>query len=51
MKYRITLGGFAYIEADSREEAEQKYYDGDEIYKEEGITDIEEVDSFDVYID
>ena len=45
-KYRIDYEGFMYVEADSPEEAEQKYFDGDYIYDESGDYEISEVSEF-----
>lgn len=45
-KYRIDYSGFMYVEADSEEEAEQKYFDGDYIYDESGEYEISEVSDF-----
>ena len=41
-KYKVCFSGFAYVEADSTEEAEE-YYDFDYIYEEKQIDNIEEV--------
>lgn len=46
MKYKVYFNGFAYVEADSEEEAIEKYNEGDEIYKEEDEPTAEEVDDF-----
>lgn len=46
-KYKVYFSGFAYIEADSEEEAEEIFWDdpsGD--YQEYGIDSVEEVDEF-----
>ena len=45
-KFRIDYDGFMYVEADSIEEAEQKYFDGDYIYDESGDYEISEVSDF-----
>lgn len=45
-KYRIDYEGFMYVEADSPEEAEQKYFDGDYIYDESGEYEVSEVSDF-----
>lgn len=50
MKYRVSFSGFAYVEADSAEEAEELYFDGGEIYEEYEVTEIEEVDEFAVEV-
>lgn len=46
MKYKIYFSGFAYVEADSEEEAKDLYYMGDTTYEETVIDDIEEVNEF-----
>lgn len=45
-KYVVTFSGFAYVEAESEEEAEEKYNNGDEFYKECSVDDVEETDAF-----
>ena len=44
-KYKVCFSGFAYIEADSPEEAEAGYPD-DAIFEELRITKVREVDEF-----
>lgn len=44
-KYKVYFSGFAYVEADSQEEAEDIYAD-EAIYEEVEVTDTEEVDEF-----
>ena len=44
MYYKVKFGGFAYVEADTEEEAEEKFFDNMEFFKETGIAAIEEVD-------
>ena len=50
MKYRVSFSGWAYVEADSEEEAEEKVMyeiDGDGIvYYEKECVSIREVDEF-----
>lgn len=46
MKYKIYFSGFAYVEADSEEEAENLCKIGEAIYDEQWIDDIEEVNEF-----
>lgn len=47
MKYKVSFNGFAYVEADSPEEAEEKaMYEDDAIYEEKKCESIEEVDEF-----
>jgi hypothetical protein len=50
MKYKVNYSGFAYVESDDEEEAQMAYQDGDTIYEEEWIEEIEEVDEFTVVI-
>ena len=49
-KFKVAFKGFAFIEADSAEEAEEKFDDQDYVYCEYGIDSIEEVDEFAVSI-
>lgn len=49
MKYKVNFSGFAYVEADSEDEAAENY-DYDEVYRKEKIENIEEVDEFDIFI-
>lgn len=47
MKYKVSFTGWAYVEADSEEEAREKVmYEDDAIYKEEECTSVEEMDDF-----
>lgn len=46
MKYKIVFHGFAYVEADDIEEAEEKFDDEDYAFCEYGVTEILEVDEF-----
>lgn len=49
MKYKVFYTGFAYVEADSKEEAREKVlYEDDAIYSETQVDNIEEVDEFEV---
>lgn len=43
-KYKVCFTGFAYVEADSKEEAEALYYDGCEIYLDESVDLVMEVE-------
>ena len=45
MRYKVNFSGFAYVEADSVEEAIENF-NVDEAYREEEIEYIEEVDEF-----
>lgn len=44
--YKVHYTGFMCVEADSAEEAKEKFYDEDFVLQEEGITSVEEVDEF-----
>lgn len=46
-KYKVYYSGFAYVEADSEEEAIDNYED-DFIYDEKQVDEVEEVDEFEV---
>lgn len=49
MKYKIYYSGFAYVEADSEEEAREKVlYEDDAIYSETQVDNIEEIEEFEV---
>lgn len=48
--YKVRYSGFVYIEADCPEDAADEYCDN-EIYKEEEIDSIEEIDEDDMVID
>ena len=51
MKYKVSYTGFAYVEADSKEEAEEKVlYEDDAIYSETQVGDIEEIEEFEVML-
>jgi len=50
MRYKVSFSGFAYVEADSKEEAEEKALDGETVYEETEIVQTEEVDEFTVRI-
>ena len=49
-KYKVYFSGFAYVEADSAEEAEEIYHDGYTYYEEQQVDEVEEVDEFFVEI-
>lgn len=42
--YKVAFSGFAYVEADSEEEAKEKFDDGNHVYKEVTMDSVEEVD-------
>ncbi len=44
-KYRVNFSGFAYVEADSEDEAREDY-EFNSIYEEKQIDNIEKVDEF-----
>ena len=47
MKYKVSFSGWAYVEAESEEEAEEKaMYEDDAIYEEKKCESIVEVDEF-----
>lgn len=46
MRYKVKFSGFAYVEADSEDEAEESFDDDEFAYKETSIVSIEEVDDF-----
>lgn len=46
MRYKVKFSGFAYIEADSEDETEERFDDDEFAYKETSIDSIEEVDDF-----
>lgn len=51
MKYKVSYTGFAYVEADSEDEAEEKaLYEDEAIYSETQVTYIEEVEEFEVML-
>ncbi len=45
-KFKIRYSGFAYVEADSIEEAEEMYSDRNTLYEEWQINEVIEVDEF-----
>lgn len=49
-KYKVYFSGFAYVEADNIEEAEDIYHYGDVDYEEHQVDGVEEVDEFAVYV-
>jgi hypothetical protein len=48
-KYKVCYSGFAFVEADSKEEAEEIYDEGLSVYDEWAIDEVEEVDDFVVH--
>ena len=51
MKYKVSYSGFCYVEADSPDEAEDKFILEDEvIYSEQEIYCVDEVDEFSVWL-
>ena len=46
MKYKINFDGFAYVEANSAEEADDKFVMDDCVYSELCVESIEEIDDF-----
>ena len=52
MKYRVSFSGWAYVEADSAEEAEEKvFYEDGSIYEETRCISVDEVDDFPVCLE
>ena len=52
MKYRVSFSGWAYVEADSAEEAEEKVMNEDDsIYEEKECTSVDEIDEFTVCLE
>lgn len=49
MKYKVIFKGFSYVEAESEEEAVEKYFD-EFCYMEYQPLEVTEVDTFDIYI-
>ena len=45
-KYKVCYSGFAFVEADSEDEAEKEYWDGLAIYEDKSIDLVMEVDEF-----
>jgi uncharacterized lipoprotein YehR (DUF1307 family) len=43
-RYKVSFSGFAYVEADDKEEAKDMFQDDEEMYKETDIDNVEEVD-------
>lgn len=46
-KYKVYYSGFAYVEADSEEEAMEDY-EFSSVYEEKQINSVEEVDEFEI---
>ena len=52
MKYKVSYSGWAYVEAESEEEAEEKaMYEDDAIYEEKECISVDEVDEFVVFLE
>lgn len=52
LKYKVSFSGFAYVEADSPEEAEEKaMYEDDAVYEGKKCESVEEVDEFTVSLE
>lgn len=49
-KWKVEFNGFAYVEADTQEEANEKYDSGDTVYEESFPSDPEEIEEFEVII-
>lgn len=48
-RYKVCFSGFAYVEADSKEEAMDEY-EWSAIYEEKSVDSVEEVEEFEVMI-
>lgn len=48
MKYKVEYSGFCYIEADSKSEVEDLFFEESQIYDECEITTVEEVKEFSI---
>lgn len=49
-KYKVSYTGFAYINAESKEEAEEKFDDDDCVFGELNVESVEEVADFRVRV-
>ena len=47
-KWKVEFSGFAYVEADNKEEAAEMYKDEDFVYQESAVTSVEQVGEFTV---
>jgi hypothetical protein len=45
-KYKVCYSGFSFVEAESEEEAEEMFFDGNTIIDETGVDEIVEVEEF-----
>lgn len=50
VKYKVNFNGFAYVDADSEDEAIDKFNSGDDIYQELEADSAEEVSDYPIYI-
>ena len=48
MKYKVNFSGFAYVEADNPQEAEELFLNDEAVYMETKIVSTEEVDDFSI---
>lgn len=46
MKYRVSFSGFAYVDADSAEQAEDMFWNDYITYEEKEVTEVEQVDEW-----
>lgn len=51
VKYKVNFNGFAYVEADSEDEAIEKFNCGDDTYCEYETNAVEEADDFTDFLD
>lgn len=49
-KYKISFSGFAYVEADSRDDALEMFDDDLDVFREQRIDSVAEVDEFRVEV-
>lgn len=49
-RFKVCYSGYAYVEADSKDEAEQNFWDDMEVYKETSVDVIVEVEDFEVEV-
>ena len=49
-KFKVCYSGFAYVEAESWDEAEEKYHNCEATYEEMSVNAIELVEEFDVEV-
>lgn len=50
MRFKVNFTGFAYVEAESEDEAIDKFNSGDDVYKEYEADSVEEVSDYLIHI-